>query len=254
MTGASPIEPPNQRLLAALAFSVGVHVLMLQAPRAPRLSPAQDMPGPVRVELAPARHASTHPTQAPGDEAPGAGTRPPEAGATAPGTGVPHGRRPHGQRPPARRTRPHRRHALIPPPPHDQRPNAPPSPTHPPVPPRAAPAPLRPAQSQGRHATLPDREGSRSRVLAELRLQLARHFRYPLLARRRGIQGRVLLEILVCPDGHICGRRLLQRSGHRILDRAALEAASRIRRVRLPHRLPERLALQVPVVYRLQGG
>jgi protein TonB len=45
--------------------------------------------------------------------------------------------------------------------------------------------------------------------------------KYPLLARRRGFQGNVVLEVLVSRFGNVIDLRVLSSSGHPILDRAA---------------------------------
>ena len=46
--------------------------------------------------------------------------------------------------------------------------------------------------------------------------------KYPRLARRRGYQGTVILEVLVDRDGGVGDLRLFQSSGHSMLDRAAI--------------------------------
>lgn len=46
---------------------------------------------------------------------------------------------------------------------------------------------------------------------------------YPLLARRRGYQGKVLLELLVRKDGKVGCIRLARSSGYEALDRAAIK-------------------------------
>ena len=46
---------------------------------------------------------------------------------------------------------------------------------------------------------------------------------YPLLARRRGYQGKVLLDVLVKKDGTAGSIRLARSSGYEILDRAAIK-------------------------------
>jgi len=46
---------------------------------------------------------------------------------------------------------------------------------------------------------------------------------YPLIARRRGYQGRVLLEVLVRRDGRAGSIRLARSSGYEVLDRAAIK-------------------------------
>ena len=45
--------------------------------------------------------------------------------------------------------------------------------------------------------------------------------KYPLLARRRGFQGKVVLEVLVSPVGNVIDLHVLSSSGYPILDRAA---------------------------------
>jgi TonB family protein len=46
---------------------------------------------------------------------------------------------------------------------------------------------------------------------------------YPLLARRRGYQGKVLLEVLVKKDGKVGSIRLARSSGYEILDSTAIK-------------------------------
>jgi protein TonB len=45
--------------------------------------------------------------------------------------------------------------------------------------------------------------------------------KYPVLARRRGFQGKVVLEVLVSPFGNVLDLRVLTSSGYPILDSAA---------------------------------
>jgi protein TonB len=47
--------------------------------------------------------------------------------------------------------------------------------------------------------------------------------RYPFIARRRGYQGKVLLEVLVKRDGSAGSIRLARSSGYEVLDRAAIK-------------------------------
>jgi len=47
---------------------------------------------------------------------------------------------------------------------------------------------------------------------------------YPRIARRRGYQGTVLLEVLVNKAGKVDDLRILQSSGYRMLDRSALQS------------------------------
>ncbi len=53
--------------------------------------------------------------------------------------------------------------------------------------------------------------------------------RYPALARKRGWQGTVLLELVIEKDGSVSLLEIHSASGHRILDKAALEAVRKWR-------------------------
>ncbi len=78
---------------------------------------------------------------------------------------------------------------------------------------------------------------------------------YPRLARRRGMEGRVLLAVAVDAHGRVTEVTVLESSGYRLLDRAALEAVRRWTFV--PARrdgvaVPGRLTL--PIRFRLRAG
>ena len=47
---------------------------------------------------------------------------------------------------------------------------------------------------------------------------------YPLIARRRGFQGTVVLEVMVKSNGRVGGLRVLKSSGYKVLDMAAGES------------------------------
>jgi len=47
---------------------------------------------------------------------------------------------------------------------------------------------------------------------------------YPLIARRRGLQGTVVLEVLVNRNGRVGDLRVFNSSGYKVLDRAAAES------------------------------
>jgi protein TonB len=77
---------------------------------------------------------------------------------------------------------------------------------------------------------------------------------YPALARRSGEQGRVLLRVVVRPDGTPETVELRQSSGSQRLDHAALDAVRRWRFV--PARqgnTPVTAAVIVPIVFSLEG-
>lgn len=90
-------------------------------------------------------------------------------------------------------------------------------------------------------------------ILSQVRQAMSRYFSYPLLARQQGWEGEVLLGFSVFPDGRIDDVRIVQSSGHRLLDEAACSALARVGA--LPDARPqERLQLHLPVTYRLTEG
>ena len=78
---------------------------------------------------------------------------------------------------------------------------------------------------------------------------------YPIGARRRGHQGRVHLEVVVSASGAVTRAAIKKSSGHRSLDKAALQAV-----VRWQFRPGERAGkaaehvLEVPIVFRLRSA
>jgi protein TonB len=63
--------------------------------------------------------------------------------------------------------------------------------------------------------------------VAAVRAALARTFVYPPEARRRALQGRVIVAITLSADGALVALELRESSGHRLLDEAALDACRR---------------------------
>jgi len=68
-------------------------------------------------------------------------------------------------------------------------------------------------------------------VVREIQSVFSARFTYPLLARRRGWQGRARFGMQIESDGHLTRIRLLQGSGYGLLDQAALDT---LKNVRLP--------------------
>ena len=76
---------------------------------------------------------------------------------------------------------------------------------------------------------------------------------YPRVARRRGLEGTVLLRVLVDDHGRPARVRLVRSSGRRILDRAAVRAVRAWRFV--PGQRagrPAAMWVEVPVSFRLR--
>ncbi|NKN31663.1 energy transducer TonB [Marichromatium bheemlicum] len=79
--------------------------------------------------------------------------------------------------------------------------------------------------------------------------------RYPRLARRRGLEGQVLIRVAVGADGRVGATTVIESSGHRLLDDAALRAVARWRFA--PAWQAGRAVaaqLTVPVIFRLEPG
>lgn len=96
----------------------------------------------------------------------------------------------------------------------------------------------------------------RSRVLQRVHSDFTHYFYYPLLARRNGWQGHVLLGFAVEADGAITHAHVARGSGYRILDESALAALQQVQSLpQTTHWLNGgRIELKLPVEYRLTGG
>ncbi|MDH3979398.1 MAG: TonB family protein [Gammaproteobacteria bacterium] len=83
--------------------------------------------------------------------------------------------------------------------------------------------------------------------------QISARFNYPLLARKRGWEGDVVLELRLEADGRMSNVRIAESSGYTLLDRAALKSA---RAVGATPGITQWLAgrhmdILIPVYYRL---
>lgn len=78
-------------------------------------------------------------------------------------------------------------------------------------------------------------------------------FKYPLLARKRGWQGEVLLALDINPRGKIAQVMIQRSSGYKVLDRNAVRTFERIGELspELKSSLAREHRLSIPVVYKL---
>ncbi len=115
-------------------------------------------------------------------------------------------------------------------------------PSEPVSPVAAAPAPPPPSPASGFRLLIKD--------------QLKKHQRYPPAARRRGVEGAAVVRFVIARDGSLVNKQLVESSGSRHLDAAALRLLSRA----APYpALPEDLAtdlleIQLPIEYRITAG
>lgn len=121
---------------------------------------------------------------------------------------------------------------------------------------RQAPAPVRkPVAAVNRGAELArKREIAKASYLARLQAAIDRNKFYPRLSRRRGEEGRVLVEVLIGAKGEFREMRVDKPSGNRRLDDAALKT---LRRLGHADPLPAELGSQswrisVPMVFSLR--
>ncbi len=99
------------------------------------------------------------------------------------------------------------------------------------------------------------RQHAQTYVISRLHRRIDNYFFYPLLARRNGWEGKVILALDINLGGRIQNVQVKAGSGHAILDRSALDAVSRIPAISdIPQwQGPSLLNIDIPVIYRLQG-
>ena len=89
--------------------------------------------------------------------------------------------------------------------------------------------------------------------LASFRKRIQELIVYPLAARRRGLAGRVEVEVILEPTGRVRDVTVVASSSHSLLDEAAIEAVRSLQPVPLPETLPRRpLRVRLPVVFDLR--
>jgi periplasmic protein TonB len=86
--------------------------------------------------------------------------------------------------------------------------------------------------------------------LARIHALLSRHQRYPAMARRRGLEGSVLIQLRIGADGRIESARA-ERGAPKLFARSALDAVDRAGRFPAPPGGP--LAIEVPLRFQLDN-
>ncbi|MBI1725735.1 MAG: energy transducer TonB [Candidatus Rokubacteria bacterium] len=89
--------------------------------------------------------------------------------------------------------------------------------------------------------------------LARFRERIQELVVYPLAARRRGLAGRVEIELLLEPSGRVRDVAVVASSSHVFLDEAAVEAVRSLPPMPLPEHLPRRpLRVRLPVIFQIR--
>jgi len=98
------------------------------------------------------------------------------------------------------------------------------------------------------------REKQRNYLLGELQNRLSRYLSYPVLARRRGWQGEVMVRFNINERGQLKNIRLARSSGYSLLDHSAMTAIAKLDHIELPHSMGrlQAMELQLPVRYELR--
>jgi len=98
-------------------------------------------------------------------------------------------------------------------------------------------------------------ETAREQLRKSILQLVSSHFDYPLLARRKGWQGIVKLQVHIESDGRISRLHVEQTSGYPVLDRAALQS---LQLASVPDAEQwmqgQAIDIIIPVEYRLVGG
>lgn len=115
-----------------------------------------------------------------------------------------------------------------------------------PVPARVEPVPVAPAIPSPAANSNPD-----TGLLKDLLWRRVDTLKkYPVLARRNGWEGQVLLKVVLGGDGHLIRVEVQESSGHEALDQSALETVRAAMPLKLENQSWSQVALFLPVVYR----
>ena len=98
-----------------------------------------------------------------------------------------------------------------------------------------------------------DLDGIRVAYIGAVNAAFQRERMYPRAAKRAGLEGKVVVEVVIDAAGDIVGTRILKSSGHSILDAAAVESIKDVSELPAP---PKALgwtsrSMRIPFVYRL---
>ncbi len=93
-------------------------------------------------------------------------------------------------------------------------------------------------------------------MLKALQSEFRARFKYPMLARKRGWQGKVVLALNINTQGKIANIAIKRSSGFKILDRNAVKTFKAIDMITpsLHERIKQSHSFNIPIIYQLNGG
>ena len=97
---------------------------------------------------------------------------------------------------------------------------------------------------------------TRAHVIKRIMAAMENHFQYPMLAKRNGWQGKVILALLLDADGSFENVHIKAGSGFKILDQSALDALLKVRKInKTEHWFNlDGQEIVIPVIYHLKEG
>lgn len=112
-----------------------------------------------------------------------------------------------------------------------------------------------PAQVLQRRLSKAELRGLQRGYYSELNQMMRRERSYPRSARRRGLEGTVLVELVVDARGKLLKASVIRSSGHEVLDQAALADVRKMKRLPKPPKALKRrhVKLHIPFEYSLQS-
>ncbi len=96
---------------------------------------------------------------------------------------------------------------------------------------------------------------AKQKYLIEFRGLIESRKEYPLMARKRGLEGTVVVSVIIKNNGEVIEHKIVQESGHKMLDQAALSMIMKITNFKsFPIELgTSDLELKFPIAFKLNG-
>lgn len=96
---------------------------------------------------------------------------------------------------------------------------------------------------------------AKQKYLIEFRGLIEGRKEYPLMARKRGLEGTVVIGVTIKKNGEVIDHKIVQESGHKLLDQAALSMVMKVDSFKaFPAELGSNdIELKFPIAFKLNG-